>query len=67
MDWQWPAVGVSIALAAAYVARQTWRTWSAKKAGCGGCSCAGKTGPASAQDGSTLISPSELTARLRRN
>lgn len=41
----WIVAGI-IALAAAYVARQSWRTWNPRPgAACGGCGCA-KTEPA---------------------
>jgi hypothetical protein len=65
MDWQWFAVAVCVGVAGAYLARQTWRTWAGRKAGCGSCSCAGKAG-AQAAAAAPLISVSELTARLRR-
>jgi hypothetical protein len=64
MDWQWLAVGASVAVAAGYLARQTWRTWSGRKSGCGSCSCADKTAVSAGQ---RLIPASELTRRLRRN
>jgi hypothetical protein len=67
MNWQLIAVGIIVALTAIYLARQTWRTWSAKKAGCGGsCGCSGKTGtPAEVNGHGTLIAPSEITLRRR--
>jgi hypothetical protein len=66
MDWQGIAVLVCVAAAAAYVARQTWRTWAGRKAGCGSCSCNASTAAAQPIGSASLISPSELTARLRR-
>jgi hypothetical protein len=66
MDWQWVAVAASVAAAAIYLARQTWRTWAGRKAGCGNCSCANKNDTASARPATRLISADELTARLRR-
>jgi hypothetical protein len=63
-DWQWLACAASIAVAAVYVARQTWSTWNGRRAGCGGCSCATKT---TVSAGQTLIPSTELTRRLRRD
>jgi hypothetical protein len=40
MDWQLIAVSGIVLVAAGYLLRQTWRTWSGRKAGCGGCGCA---------------------------
>jgi hypothetical protein len=49
MDWQLLAVSGIVLTAVAYLARQTWRTWSRKKSGCGGsCGCASSP-PASSQ------------------
>ena len=33
-DWQLAAALAIVGLAAAYVARMTWRSWSGKKSGC---------------------------------
>ncbi len=65
MVWQLVMVGVLVAGAAGYVARQTWRTWfgSAGKGCRGGCGCAGKS--ASAKNEADLIPVTDLTARLR--
>jgi len=42
MNGQLGIVAVMVAGAAAYLLRQTWRTWTGKKAGCGkGCDCSG--------------------------
>jgi hypothetical protein len=65
MDWQWVAVAASVAGAAAYLGRQTWRTWSGRKSGCAGCSCASKTEAPSTRAAVPLIPPSELLTRLR--
>jgi FeoB-associated Cys-rich membrane protein len=66
MDWQLAIVGVLVALAAAYLGRQTWRTWAGRKAGCGGCKCGGaaqaRAGEGTA--GAALIPPGDV--RLRR-
>ncbi|MBY0526844.1 MAG: FeoB-associated Cys-rich membrane protein [Gemmataceae bacterium] len=45
MDGQLIVVSVIVASATLYLARQTWRTWSGRKAGgCGGgCKCDSKT------------------------
>jgi hypothetical protein len=63
MDWQLAAVGVLVALSAAYLARRAWRTWAGRGAGCGGgCGCA--AGP-KADERPALIRPEELTLRRR--
>jgi hypothetical protein len=64
MDWQLILTMGCVATAAAYLGRQTWRTWSAKSKGCGGCGCAAKRA-ASRPAASNLISTEMLTARLR--
>jgi hypothetical protein len=66
MDWQWPAVVCTVAVAAAYVARRAWRTWSGRTAGCGSCSCGPKAQAPGQGNAVRLISGDELTARLRR-
>ncbi len=47
MDGQLIAVIAMIAVAAAYLGRATWKTWSGTKVGCGsGCGkCATKSAP----------------------
>jgi hypothetical protein len=61
MIWQWIAVLLCIALAAAYVARAAWRTWRPKPGGCaGGCGCA-TANKSVAQE--TLIPADELKVR----
>jgi hypothetical protein len=71
MDWQLPLVGVCVALAAAYLANQTWRTWRGRRPGCGG-GCAGGCGSDSASpsqkktSADSLVSVDQLTARLRQ-
>jgi hypothetical protein len=64
VDWQLLIVGVIVAGAAGYLARQTWRTWSGKKSGCGGCSCKSTTASAS-QEQTPLIPAEQLTWRRR--
>jgi hypothetical protein len=66
MSWQWPLVILVIVLAAVYLARQTWRTWTGSKSGgCGGgCSCSKATATPN-QDGVTLV-PVEQVKLLRR-
>ena len=40
MEWQWGLMLAFVTVAAAYIARATWRTWRAKPGGCGGgCGC----------------------------
>ena len=43
MWWQLAAVGLVIAVAAAYLGRRAWRTWARKASGCGGCGSGCKT------------------------
>ena len=66
MGWQWLAVALCVVVSAGYIARQTWRTWAGRGAGCGTCSCASNTQRPAESKPIRLISPSELTARLRR-
>lgn len=56
---------VLIVLAAVgYLLRQSWRTWSGRKAGCGGgCRCSDK--PASTNGHATLIPAEQITLRRR--
>jgi hypothetical protein len=64
MDWQQVAVVAIVAAATYYLGRQTWRTWSGRKAGCGGsCDCSSKPAepPAAA-----LIPPDQITLRRRQ-
>jgi hypothetical protein len=65
MDWQLVVVGLAVAAALGYLVRQSWRTWAARKGGCGGgCGCA--KAPAEEANGTVTIIPSEqLTRRLR--
>jgi hypothetical protein len=62
VDWQWALVGLCVALALAYLARQSWRTWRGRAASCGGCKCAP---PPARQEGATLIPVEQLTLRAR--
>ena len=63
--WQWLAVGLLIAVAAAFLLRRTWQTWSGTKQGCGGaCDCSGKSG--AAKEG-TVVVIRELTLRKRES
>jgi hypothetical protein len=64
MGWQLLAAAGIVGLAAAYLVRQTWRSWSGTKSGCGGgCGCASK--PAQREDG-TLISSEQLLSKLKQ-
>jgi len=59
-------VYATVAFAALYLARVTWRSWQASKTGCGGsCGC---SAPRNEQQNgkNPLISTDELTARLRQ-
>jgi hypothetical protein len=72
MDWQLLLVSLCVALAAAYLANQTWRSWRGRRAGCGGsCAsgCGGSQRANSAGENTSeapLISVAQLTARLRQ-
>ena len=66
MDWQLGIVALIVGVAAWYLGRSTWRTWSARKGGCGGgCGCATKATPAEANGHATLIPEEQLTLRRR--
>ena len=65
MDWQLPLTVVCILLAAGYLTRRAWRTWTAKGKGCGGCGTCGSKTAASTAPAKNLISTETLTARLR--
>jgi hypothetical protein len=62
MDWQLWLTSGCVVLAAAYLARRSWRTWSKSSKGCGGCGCSAASTPSPA---APLISTNELTQRLR--
>ena len=66
MGWQLAAVGLVIAVAAAYLGRRAWRTWGRKASGCGGCGsgCKTETPPASGQS-IRLIPADQLGVRRR--
>lgn len=57
MDWQLPLALLVTAVAVAYLARQAWRTWRGRKAGCGGCRCTPAAPP------SRLIPPEQIQLR----
>jgi hypothetical protein len=65
MSWQLLPVGLIIAAAAAYLARQTWRAWRGSSSGCaGGCpKCT--SGPPSVESPVVHIPSSQLTLRRR--
>jgi hypothetical protein len=65
MDWQLPITALVVLVAAAYVARLTWRAWFGSKAGgCGGnCGCAGKS---AAPKSETILIPANQI-KLRNN
>jgi hypothetical protein len=62
VDWQLGVAAMLVVLAAAYVARATWRTWHPPAGGCGG-GCCGKAAPA--VSGATFIPAGQL-GLLRR-
>jgi hypothetical protein len=60
MDWQLPVVVMLVAVAAVYLARQAWRSWSGQKGCKSGCGC----GPKSSQTGQDgLIPAAAVTIR----
>ena len=66
MDGQLLLVGVIVTGAAGYLVRQTWRTWTRSRSGCGGCGCGSKTaGPAAGNGQVTLIPTEQLSLRPR--
>ena len=67
MDWQLGLVLLAVGLAAAYVFRQTWRSWSpAKGGGCGGGCCGkGNNTAKPAASAPRIIPVEELTLRIR--
>jgi hypothetical protein len=66
MNGQLLLVALIVAGAACYLARQTWRSWGGKKSGCGGCGCGSSVAPGADDGQARLISPEQLTLRLRR-
>ncbi len=65
MNWQLAIVGVIVAGAAAYLMRQTWRSWHPARGKCGGC-CDRDRPPASAAATTDLIAPEKLSIKHRR-
>lgn len=66
MDWQLGIVTVMVAGAAVYLLRQSWRTWTGKKAGCGkGCDCTGAAAKEPQDNPVTFIPADQLTLRRR--
>jgi hypothetical protein len=66
VDWQLLIVGLLVVLAAAYLGRRAWRTWSASKGGCGGgCHCPDKNRTAAKEPSVTLIPVEQLHRRRR--
>ena len=60
MTTQTLLVTLTATLAGAYLARQTWRAWTAS--GCGkSCGCAAVSGQVS----TGLVTPADLTARVK--
>jgi FeoB-associated Cys-rich membrane protein len=65
MSWQLPVVVVVVFVAATYLVRQTWLTWTKRK-GCGsGCSCTSQKKSNSQSGSVTLIPESELRVRTQ--
>jgi FeoB-associated Cys-rich membrane protein len=66
MNWQLIVVSIIVLAAGGYLVRQSWRTWSGRKAGCGsGCGCGSKA--ADQVNGSAVLIPSEQITLRRRN
>jgi hypothetical protein len=64
-DWQLLVALALVAAAGCYLARRAWRTWTAKRSGCGGsCGC---TGNGSAKESTSLVSREELLSRLKQS
>lgn len=67
MFWQWLVVGLLIAVALAYLARQAWRTLRGRKAGCGtSCGCASKPTTPETNGKGALIPADQITLRFAR-
>jgi hypothetical protein len=67
LDWQLVLVGLLVAAAAWYLVRASWRTWTAKKGGCGGgCGC-GRQATAPRRGDRTVIPVQEVTLRRREH
>jgi hypothetical protein len=62
MDWQLPLALMIVLAATLYLGRRTWRTWSKRTRGCGGCGCSVKS---TAAEGETLIPAGQLQLRIR--
>lgn len=66
MNWQLPIVILIVAVAAAYLGVQTWRSWTGRKAGCGKGSCGCGKPKENATDGVEILIPAgQLTVRRR--
>jgi hypothetical protein len=65
MSWQTAVVLMVVALAAIYVVRRTWRTWTAAKDGCGGgCGCQKAPKSIAESNGThTFVPVEQLTVR----
>jgi hypothetical protein len=61
MDWQIGIVLLLVTTAAAYLGRQTWRTWAGAKGQCGGgCGCGSRS---RAPHETTFIAADQLRLR----
>jgi hypothetical protein len=63
MGWQLALVAVLVSVAAVYLLRQTWHTWTVKKGGCAGCACPTASSPPSPTQ--SLIPLEQLTLRRK--
>ena len=68
MDWQLAIVVLIVAVATGYLIRQSWRTWSGRKSGCGGgCACDSKKPALEQANGTAALIPSEQITLRRRD
>jgi hypothetical protein len=68
VEWQLVPVVVLVTWAVWYLGREIWRSWDARKSGCGGgCACQSKARSGSESQGQTTFIPGDqLTMRLRQ-
>ena len=67
MDWQLGLVGLSIAVATAYIGRRAWRTWGRKASGCGGCGTGCKSAMAATSSTQARLIPADQLIVRRRD
>jgi hypothetical protein len=62
---QYSLVALALVFAVLYLTRQTWRTWTSSRSGCGGGCCA-KAGVKEQPSSEGRIPGEQLTIRVRR-